>query len=166
LNHQIFQGQPVLSLLDGNVYINSDYILMGSQQNQYMSRSDTYDSTSTSGTYNVLNCEHNKGRLDSVGTASSATPIAQATTVQGPDAYNDQSNYIEVVASPVETLRSIVVTIPPGAGPGSILTVAAPNGTTISVLQFSCNSLSIHHYNMQVVAPAGSYPGKEIMVQY
>eukprot|EP01034_Spumella_vulgaris_P037888 gene37888-46754_t len=50
--------------------------------------------------------------------------MAQATTVQGPDYYSDQSHYIEVVASPVEALKSIVVTIPAGAGPGSLPPVA------------------------------------------
>ena len=139
LNAQLFQGQPVLSIIEGNVFINTDYILIGNHSNQYISRTFTNDSS----TFNVLNKDNNS--ISSTGSGN----IPLATTVQGPSGYADQSNYIEVIASPVEAVRNIVVTIPHGAGPGSILTVAAPNGTTISV-----------------VAPPGSYPGKEILVQY
>ncbi len=113
----------MLSLLDGNIFINTDYII-GAQQTQYISRTLTSDSSS----YNLIH-----GQRDTNGSASSGGSIAVAT-VTGPGTYHDQSTYVEVMAtaSPSE-VRTIVVTIPSGAGPGSILTVAAPNGTTISV---------------------------------
>lgn len=122
--------------MEGNVYVNTDYIMMGSTQVQYINRSNTGDSS----TFNAIMNKENFS-IGSNSSVNSAPPVT--ATVVGSHA--NQDNYVEVFASPVieDTVRSIVVTIPAGAGPGSVLTVLAPNGTTISVGFFLiCGSTS------------------------
>jgi hypothetical protein len=59
-------------------------------------------------------------------------PLATAT-VSGP-APQPQLAYAEAVANPVVTnTRSMYVVVPSNAGPGSVLTIVAPNGATLSV---------------------------------
>ena len=49
-------------------------------------------------------------------------------------AQDDTASYVEVVASPVAVeTRSMYVVIPGNAGPGSVLTVVAPNGAKLTV---------------------------------
>ncbi len=62
-------------------------------------------------------------------------PVA-TTAVRGPAAYQDQSGYVAinpVVTAQPTIVRTMAVTVPPNAGPGSVLTVTAPNGNVLSV---------------------------------
>ena len=65
---------------------------------------------------------------------SSPTPV-MATVSGSTFTYENEKNvYANVVASPVAVeTRSMYVVIPTNAGPGSVLTVVAPNGSTLSV---------------------------------
>lgn len=62
-------------------------------------------------------------------------PVATAA-VRGPAAYQDQSNYVAinpVITAQPTIVRTMAVTVPANAGPGSVLTVTAPNGNVLSV---------------------------------
>lgn len=143
LNIRVFNGQPVLSVNGDTVAVNTDLVSLGNSQNIYICRTNTAD----------ISPIHTTVASQATSTepynAQPAIPVAAATT--GLASTADHNGYVEVVASPVsaQTVQNLRVRIPPGAGPGSVLTVAAPNGTTLSV-----------------VAPPGAYPGQEIIVKY
>lgn len=110
LNQSMFNGSPVLTELDGNILINTDYIQL---ETVYIDRTNT-------GEYMTGGKSSNSG--------VNPSPIAQAVLIS-PEA---GEGYVNVsVANPVR--QSMMVTVPPNAGPGSVLTVSAPNGTVISV---------------------------------
>eukprot|EP00597_Dinobryon_sp_UTEXLB2267_P000001 CAMPEP_0170057668 /NCGR_PEP_ID=MMETSP0019_2-20121128/579_1 /TAXON_ID=98059 /ORGANISM="Dinobryon sp., Strain UTEXLB2267" /LENGTH=85 /DNA_ID=CAMNT_0010262415 /DNA_START=363 /DNA_END=620 /DNA_ORIENTATION=+ len=69
-------------------------------------------------------------------------PMATATL------YTKNDQPVEASPVAVET-RSMYVVIPTNAGPGSVLTVVAPNGTKLSV-----------------VCPSNAAPGSQILVNY
>lgn len=81
----------------------------------------------------VTNIMHTK-----VEDATSHPPMA---AVHGPvSAYDSTASYVEVVASPVAVeTRSMYVVIPSNAGPGSVLTVVAPNGAKLTVRLYFTN---------------------------
>lgn len=116
LNATLFQGQPVLAYSSGILTVNTDYLAQA-QVVVFTTRSNP----------TVTNILHTK-----VEDASSHPPMA---AVHGPvSAYDSTASYVEVVASPVAVeTRSMYVVIPSNAGPGSVLTVVAPNGAKLTV---------------------------------
>lgn len=138
LNDALFDGQPVLDLLDSEkLSVNTDFIYVGRTGNppvksqplgqkgrnkggyENAPQSDYIESTTT---YNALN-------------ANMSTPPQLQRTLS-----TDKGNngYIEIPTKTNSTpgTRKMIVTIPEGAGPGSVLTVLAPNGTALSVSLF------------------------------
>lgn len=114
----MFNGQPVLSYHSGILNVNTDY-LSPPQAAAYTMRTGPV----------VTNMIHVK--VDD-------TSQVQMASVHGPVTSVDQTGYVEVIASPVAVeTRSMYVVIPSNAGPGSVLTVVAPNGTTLSVMSFN-----------------------------
>jgi len=109
LNLQLFQGKPVLSYRSGVLSVNTDYIFVQT-------------------TFTVQNVVSN------VMHTSSPTPVMATVSGSTFTSENEKNVYANVVASPVAVeTRSMYVVIPTNAGPGSVLTVVAPNGSTLSV---------------------------------
>eukprot|EP01036_Dinobryon_divergens_P032362 gene32362-41929_t len=125
-------GQPVLAYSSGILTVNTDYLAQA-QVVVFTTRSNP----------TVTNIMHTK-----VEDASCHPPMA---AVHGPvSAYDNTASYVEVVASPVAVeTRSMYVVIPSNAGPGSVLTVVAPNGAKLTV-----------------VCPPDTHPGSQILVNY
>lgn len=64
-------------------------------------------------------------------------PVATAENVNG-------ETYVAMPSAvPVTSGRTLIVRVPPNAGPGSVLSVTAPDGTLLSVRIVSLRSLSI-----------------------
>ena len=111
----MFGGRPVLRELNGNVLFNTDLITL---ETVYIDRTNT-------------------------GEYSKSGELAQVAIIT-PNNINQPSDdgYV-AIASPVhrtgsnnaasEKKQTMVVTVPPNAGPGSVLTVSAPNGSVLSV---------------------------------
>ena len=121
LNTILFHGQPVLYESAGIITIDTGLILLGNTEAHYVARTNDY-----------------------------AEAYTRAYVVQRPS-NQDQTTYVAVVASPVAVPqpKSMIITVPQGAGPGSVLTVATPSGSTVTV-----------------VVPEGTHAGQDMVVQY
>lgn len=128
LNILLFGGSPVLSELDGSILFNTDFIYVPTADAAYVDRTNTAEFVSK------LSLDNTSSRYP----VSSVQPVR--ANAQPPGALGDQSNYV-AVTSPLATptpsngssKRMMAITVPPTAGPGSVLTVSAPDGTLISV---------------------------------
>lgn len=111
LNTALFNGLPVISESDGNILFNTAYL--SNIETVYLDR--------TNASIEYLN----------------------SSGVKGPGHYQDQSNYV-AISNPVVgqvAMRTMLVKVPPNAGPGSVITVTAPTGNILSV---SCILASLH----------------------
>jgi hypothetical protein len=74
-------------------------------------------------------------------TNSSQSPIQTAIAIQS----NGNGGYFANTANPitVQPSRSLMVRVPAGFGPGSVLSVAAPDGSLLSVSIFLSNAVYI-----------------------
>ena len=113
----MFSGARVLREQDGNILFYTDLIPVET----------IYVGSHTDGIVS-------RGNSNNISTT--VVPF-HAVRIQGPGSYTDQSGYVSVnepVAVPVtDQPRSMIVTVPSNAGPGSVLTVSCPNGIIKSV---------------------------------
>eukprot|EP01040_Poterioochromonas_malhamensis_P015453 gene15453-17294_t len=130
INATMFGGRPVLRELNGNVLFNTEMIAVDTI---YVDRTNT-------------------------GEYSKSGEIAQVAIISLNNVQQPSNDGYVAIASPLnhtgtnaipEKKQTMVVTVPPNAGPGSVLTVSAPNGSVLSV-----------------VVPQNSGPGRDIVVQY
>eukprot|EP01039_Chlorochromonas_danica_P004145 gene4144-4550_t len=137
LNSILFNDAPVLSEMDGCILFNTDLIYVPTAEAAYVDRTNTAEFvTKVSG--------------DNAGTrVASAQPVRGS--VANPDVSRDQSGYVSspMLSSSTSGKRMMLITVPPTAGPGSVLTVSAPDGSLLSV-----------------VVPHTAAPGASITVQY
>jgi hypothetical protein len=104
--------------LNGNILFNTDFIRT---ETVYIDRTNT-------------------GEYPKSESELATVTIVPPGNVQGPGQYQDHSDYV-AVANPLgdrsprnnKDKQTMVVTVPPNAGPGSVLTVSAPNGSVLSV---------------------------------
>ncbi len=117
----MFSGAKVLREQDGNILFHTDLIPV---ETIYVDRT------------NASHTDFIVSRGTSASGPATIVPF-HAVRIQGPASYNDQSGYVSVnepVAIPItDQPRSMIVTVPSNAGPGSVLTVSCPNGSVKSV---------------------------------
>lgn len=110
----MFGGRPVLRELNGNVLFNTEMIAVDTI---YVDRTNT-------------------------GEYSKSGEIAQVAIISLNNVQQPSNDGYVAIASPLnhtgtnaipEKKQTMVVTVPPNAGPGSVLTVSAPNGSVLSV---------------------------------
>lgn len=112
LNNLLFDGYPVMAVRDTNILFETDLIRI--QEAVYVDRTNTG--------------EYLGKTLSSSGATSPLQyPVATAESV------NAETYVAMPSAVPVTSGRTLIVRVPPNAGPGSVLSVTAPDGTLLSV---------------------------------
>jgi hypothetical protein len=108
----MFNNFPVMSLSEDSIMFNLAYLSQA--EPIYLDRTNTTEVGAT--------------RMGDF-------PIASAV-VKGPQSHEDQSGYVSInpiVSVQPSPVRTMIVRVPANAGPGSVLTVTAPNGNVLSV---------------------------------
>lgn len=111
LNNLLFDGYPVMVVRDTNILFETDLIRI--QEAVYVDRTNTG--------------EFYGRALSSGATSPLQYPVATAENV------NAETYVAMPSAVPVTSGRTLIVRVPPNAGPGSVLSVTAPDGTLLSV---------------------------------
>lgn len=109
LNHQLFGGQPVLSLIGGDLFINSDLIPAANTS------SHVHVVQAIPVNASMVVVETNGGEYSKIDGAAPTMATAHVATV-----------------------RSLRTSVPAGVHPGGTFTVTAPDGTVIQV-PFYCS---------------------------
>lgn len=154
----------MLSELDGSILFNTEFIYVPTAEAAYVDRTNTAEFMS-------------KSSGDSSGSRlASAQPVR--VNARPPGATGDQADYqgglatsnpMSVTVTPSNSnKRMMIITVPATAGPGSVLTVSAPDGTLLSVRHpFPCkHAVLLTLCHAQVVVPHTAEPGASITVQY
>jgi hypothetical protein len=120
----MFGGRQVLRADGGNVIFNTDLIML---ETVYIDRTNTTDFSHKSNmgipSATVITQPHNDNYVAIVspmndgGNSNNANPLHHH--------HHGHNN---------SQKQTMIVTVPPNAGPGSVLTVSAPNGSVLSVL--------------------------------
>eukprot|EP01031_Cornospumella_fuschlensis_P028116 gene28116-33949_t len=139
LNILLFGGSQVLSVVDDAILFNTDLIVVTADA-AYLDRTNTAELLP-------------KNPSDSGGRLSRSTSRAKSAAGTSGDNYVGMTdNPLSNTSTPTSSTgskRLMAITVPDTAGPGSVLTVSAPDGTLLSV-----------------VVPHNAEPGANITVQY